>query len=139
MTYFLLIFIFFAQGKVAQDEIPFKPAEEFQAKVDLKFKYKPSGYDPNSYSNSGERLDKLKNEMTSFLEVDIVQLKVKDEEVRILAIDSRGKNLFKKKTSPIPDLHFVMGFVADLKKQEVANEIVVYFLSAEKKKLSKII
>jgi len=139
MIYLTLLFFFATQGKIEQNETPFKPAEEFLVKVDLKFKQKSSVYDPNSFSNSGERLDKGKNEMSTFLEVDIIQIKVKDEEVRISAVDSHGKNLLKKKTSPVPDLHFNLGFVADLKKQESANEIVIYFLSAEKKELSKIV
>ncbi|GHN03037.1 hypothetical protein WSM22_45260 [Cytophagales bacterium WSM2-2] len=120
-------------------EVPFKPSEDFEARVNLKFKQRPPAYDNNSFSSSGERLDKPKTDLLPFLEVSIEQLKVREEEVRVHVIDSKGKNLLKKKTSPIPGLRFEMGFVADLKKRDAAHEITLFFLSSEKKELSRIV
>jgi hypothetical protein len=47
--------------------------------------------------------------------------------------------LLRKKASPAPDIRFVMGFIDDLKSTNSANEITVFFVSAEKKELRKIV
>ena len=129
----LLSFIFF------QDQIPFKPSDEFQVNIDLKFKVKPSGYGPSSYSANGDPLNKTNSTTFPYLMVDVSQLKIQNDEARIVAINSLGRTLMKKKTLPLPILHFEMGFVDDLKSKTSPNEITVYFLSAEKKQLRKIV
>ncbi len=122
-----------------QEEIPYKPSDEFQVKVDLKFKEKSSGYNPNSFTTSGERLDKPKVGLRAFLSVNVAQLKVQADESKIMAVDSQGKILTKKKVSPALELNFQMGFVEDLKSNAVASEITIYFLSPDKKELRKIV
>src|SRR5258707_664721 len=130
----LLAFYLFFQG-----EIPFKNSEEFLVKIDLKFKQKPAHFDQNTYSNNGERVDRPKGELVAYLEVNISQLKILDDEVRIHAVSSKGTSLMKKKTSPVPEMQFAMGYVDDLKSGSVNNEIIIYFLSPEKKELRKIV
>lgn len=134
-----LLLVIAAICSLIQTDVPFKNSDEFQVKVDLKFKQRPSSFGANTYSNSGERLDQNRVDLASFLVIDISQLKILEEEVKISVVDSKGKSLLKKKTAPVPELHLEMGFVDDLKKGEAANEIVVYFLSSDKKELRKIV
>ncbi|MBI1767481.1 MAG: hypothetical protein HY015_10175 [Bacteroidetes bacterium] len=122
-----------------QGEIPFKNSDEFLVKIDIKFKQKPSRVDQNTFSPDGERLDRRIGEAVAFLVVNISQVKILDDELKIQVVDSKGKNLFKKKTTPVPEINFEMGFVDDLKKGVTSNEITVYFLSSEKKELRKIV
>ncbi len=122
-----------------QEPIPYKPSDQFQVNIDLKFKDKASGYGPNEFSNSGERLDKPKQGLKAFLSVSVTQLKIQVDEIKIMAIDSQGKTLLKKKAASTPELLFQMGFVEDLKSQAIPDEITIFFLSSEKKELRKIV
>jgi hypothetical protein len=122
-----------------QTEVPYKPSDEFQVNIDLTFKIKSSSYAPSTFSASGERLDKSSNTTLPFLKVTVNQIKIQSDEVKIVAIDSKGKTLFKRKSTPPTDLHFEMGFVDDLKNKTSANEITLYFMSSEKKELRKIV
>src|SRR6516162_9979707 len=124
--------LLFAAFVFIQTEIPFKNTDEFVLKVNLKFKQRPV-VDRESYSSSGDRLNKTNIEAAPFLEVDITELKILEDEVRILAVDGKETNLLKKKTTPAPKLHFEFGFVEDVKNGKANNEINIYFLSAEKK------
>lgn len=135
----LLLLIMAAIGSLIQADVPFKNSDEFQVKVDLKFKQRPPSHGANTYSNSGERLDQTRVDLASFLAIDISQLKILEGEAKISVIDSKGKSLLKKKTAPVPELHVEMGFVDDLKKSEAANEVIFYFLSSDKKELRKIV
>jgi len=129
----LFSFIFF------QDEIPYKPSDEFQVNIDLKFKEKSSEYNPNSFDGNGERLDKPEKGLRAFLSVTVTQLKIQSDEVKIIAVDSQGKILLKKKASPNLVLRFKMGFVEDLKNKRAPNGITVFFISPGKKELRKIV
>ncbi len=124
-----------------QEQVPYKPASEFQVNIDVKFKEKTAGNnDPtNVYTSNGERLDKNTLGLRAFLSVSISQLIITSAEMKILAVNSDGKKLLNKKTSPVPELEFKMGFVEDLKNGTAPREITVYFLSGEKKELSKIV
>lgn len=130
-TSFILAFYFFVQG-----EIPFKNSDEFQVQVDLKFKVKEGEYRPNSYTTNGVRLDN-RGAAEPFLFINITQLKILSDEVKMKAMGSRGRAIFKRKCSP-NDLHLEMGFLSDLKKGIGMNKITISFLSAEKKELRKI-
>ena len=122
-----------------QETVPYKPSGEFQVNIDLKYKEKPSGFNNNTYTSSGERLDKTKAGLQPFLSVSVTQLKIQEDEAKIMAVDSNGKMLTKKKATPTLELQFEMGFVEDLKGGAVSNTITLFFLSSEKKQLRKIV
>jgi hypothetical protein len=122
-----------------QADVPYKPSDEFEVNVDLSFKIKNSPYSTTTFSGSGERMDKPSSTTLPFLVVIVKQLKIQNDEVKIEAIDSKDKTLLKKKASPKLELRFEMGFVDDLKNNTTANEITLYFLSSEKKRLRKIV
>ena len=133
------VFLLLLTSILVQDQVPFKAPDEFQVNIDLKFKFKMSDYSSSSYSSSGDRLDKPSSTTLPFLTVIVKQIKILNDETRIIAINSSGKSLMKKKASPNLELHFEMGFVADLKSKASPSEITVYFLSKEKKELRKIV
>ena len=122
-----------------QAEVPYKPSDEFQVNIDLSFKTKDSIYGPSTYNQNGERLDKVSSTPIPFLNVSVTQIKVQSDEVKIVAIDSQGKSLMKKKISPDLVLHLEMGFVEDLKKGSPNNKVTLYFISGEKKNLRRIV
>jgi hypothetical protein len=120
-----------------QVDVPFKSSDEFEVNVDMKYKPKPDENKPNTYSVTGNRLDKTSSALSPFLNVNLTKLKILADEVKMKAMDSSGKTIFKRKTSA-DDIHLAMGFVDDLKAGEVANEVTIYFFSAEKKEIRKI-
>jgi hypothetical protein len=135
MKLFLILLLFVG----FQTDVPYKSSDEFQVNIDLSFKVKNSTYGPSTYNQNGERLDKVSSTPLPFLNVSVTQIKAQSDEVKIVAFDSQGKSLQKKKISPDIVLHFEMGFVDDLKKGASNHEITIYFLSEEKKKLRKIV
>src|SRR5258706_6493180 len=135
----ILLFISLVQFLAVQTEVPFKPSDEFQVSVDLKFKIKSSAYPTSTYSGSGDPLDKPSSTTLPFLVVSISKIKIQSDEDKVRAVDVRGKSLFRKKASPALLMHFEMGFVDDLKSKVSSNEITVFFLSKDKKELRKIV
>lgn len=121
-----------------QDDVPYKPDDEFQVSIDLKFKTKESKYGLSTYNQNGDRIDRVSETPLPFLNVSVAQFKVQSDEVKVVAYDSKGKSLTKKNVSADLELHFEMGFVDDLKKGAPNNQIFIYFLSEEKNKLRKI-
>jgi|GEM_PF-2068367 hypothetical protein len=122
-----------------QTEVPFKPSDEYDVSVDLKYKIKASTYPTSTFSGSGEPLDKSSATTLPFLSVSISKIKIQNDEERVFAVEANGKSLYKKKASPNLLLRFEMGFVDDLKSKVSNNEITVYFLAKDKKKLRKIL
>ncbi len=133
------LFVLFLLFVGFQNEVPFKPSEEFQVNIDLAFKIKSSGYSPTTFSGSGEHLDKQSSTTLPYLTVIVGQIKIENDEIKVEAIDSRGKSLLKRKVAPNLELRFQMGFVDDLKNGTSPNEVTLNFLSKEKKKLRKIV
>jgi len=120
-----------------QVDIPFKSADEFEVNIELKYKAKPDDYKPNSYSVTGNRMDKTSGVLSPFLIVHFTKLKIQADEVKMKAMDSSGKTIFRHKTSA-EDVQIEMGFVDDLKTGNAANEVTIFFISAEKKEIRKI-
>lgn len=130
-TSLILAFYFFFQGT----EIPFKNSEEFQVQIDLKYKVKESEY-KNIYNSTGGQ-NEVHGTSQPFLSVNITQLKILSDEVKIHAVSSKGRSLFNKKCSS-DDIRLKMGFISDLKQGEGTNQVTIVFLSEEKKELRKI-
>ena len=119
-----------------QVDIPFKNSDEFEVNIELKYKAKPDDYKPNSYSVTGNRMDKTSGVLSPFLIVHFTKLKIQADEVKMKAMDSGGKTIFRHKTSA-EDVRIEMGFVDDLKTGTAANEVTIYFISAGKRKFAK--
>lgn len=122
---------------LSQVDIPFKSSDEFVVTVEIKYKPKKDGVAPNTYSTSGERQDKMVSEIAPFLVINITQLKLLPDEVKMRAVNTNENTIFKRKTSP-DDIHIDMGFVDDLKAGTVPNEVAIYFMNAQKKDARKI-
>ena len=124
---------------ILQDQVPYKPSDEFKVNIDLSFRVKGSSYLSPTYSSNGERLDKANGTLLPFLTVTVTEFKIQPDEIKIIAENSLGKTLTRKTISPNLQLHFEMGFVDDLRTKTSANEITINFLSRDKKELRKIV
>src|SRR5579859_7380764 len=93
---------------IVQAEVPFKPADEFKVNVDLSFKKRQNSYEPDTFSASGDRMDKLNTTEFAFLTVIVREFKFQNDEVRLVAVNSNGKTLLKKKAVANLALRFEM-------------------------------
>ncbi|MBS1491331.1 MAG: hypothetical protein JSS93_12465 [Bacteroidetes bacterium] len=119
-----------------QQDIPLKPANEFRVDINLKYKEKPSSYGSSTYNTNGERMDKTEGQQP-FLSVRISEIKINEDEKRISVAGLDGKEIIRKKTDHLSEVSFDMGFISDLKAD--ASTYTIYFLSADKKRIKKII
>jgi len=132
------VFLFLLLFVGLQEDVPYKPDDEFLVNIDLSFRNKESKYGLSTYNQNGERLDRVSETPLAFLTVSVTQFKVQSDEAKVLCFDSREKLLSKKNVSADLVLHFDMGFVDELKKGSPGSQIIIYFQSEEKKKLRKI-
>jgi len=124
----LLLLLFFNQ-----DQTPYKPKEEFELKLNFEFKSrtidKTVAYNTSAMSSTGP---------LPYLKMELRVVKLSAEEVRVRITRNGGEAIFAKKTDPGMTIKLDLGFTDDIKDRVTANEYTVYFLSPEKKQLSKI-
>jgi hypothetical protein len=129
-----LLFMFFFQ------ELPFKPKEEFEIKLDYKFKQRPSP--EHSVVNLSEtRADferRTSNDMLPYLILQVKMLKLNDE-TRVRVSNNLDSKAFTKKIEEGIVVPLDLGFTADVKDKVTANEYVLTFLSPGKSQVSRIL
>ena len=129
MKVIVLLFILFV-GR--QDEVPFKPNEEFDLKLNFEFKTRTTD---TSISFTETR---KQNGPLPYLNMDLKVLKLGAEEVRVRVTRNRSDNIMSKKAEADMLIKLDLGFTDDIKDQVTANEYTIFFLSKEKTPLSKI-
>ena len=131
----LLLFIF-----LQQDQTPLKPKGEFEIKLDFEFRDRPLA-DPNKleYNQTQREFDRSRaTGPLPYLYLDVRVLKQIPEEVRIRVIENGTKTVFNKKFDMNTVLKLDMGYTDDIKDRVSAYEYAVFFLSADKVPLSKV-
>ena len=116
-----------------QDEVPFKPNEEFDLKLDFEFKSRTADHSV-AYSETSKR----QSGPLPYLNVNLKVLKLGAEEVRVRVTRNKGDNILSKKAEADMLIKLDLGFTDDIKDQVTANEYTIFFLSREKTPLSKI-
>jgi hypothetical protein len=128
MFLFLPLLLFF-QGT----EIPFKPNDEFEIKLDYQLKQKPI-----SDRLSIDYYDTKEGGTLPYLILNIRSLKLSEREVRVKIIDSKGKLILSRKASLTDVLKLDVGYTDDAKDRVTSSEFNLYFVSADKKEISRI-
>jgi hypothetical protein len=129
-------FVLAAVFTSAQEDLPFLPANEFEAKVALSFRVR-KGEEANTFRfNEEVGRRKTYDKPIAFLAINFKLVKA-NEIVRMRSVHGSGGKTQKIKENQV--LHFEMGFVEDIKSSHVPNELILYFLSDQKKELSKVI
>lgn len=130
-----LVFIFSAI-LLFQDQIPFKANEEFELKLDLEFKKRPSA-DINTIELE-KRSVPSGGMPAPYLNIDLKVLKVIKEEARIKIIKNVNETVLSRKLDPNLVVRLDLGFMDDIKDRVSAHHYIITFLSKEKKPLSKV-
>ena len=136
MKYFIFIVAFaFLQ------EVPLKPKEEFELKLDYQFRPRPVG-DHNTV-NLGES-SKSSNQKAGagvlpYLTVQLRFLSLAEEKMRMSITTNRKDRPFYKKVSLNTRVDIDLGFTDDMIDRVTAHEYTLTFMNAAKKSVDRIV
>lgn len=136
MNSFIFILLLF----VIQD-VPFKPNEEFEIKLDYKFKQRPMednntvrlGDSPKEYQ------DHAGGGVLPYLILNIKPLKLQEEKMRLRITTNLNDRIALKKTSVNAILALDLGFTVDMKDRVTAHEYILTFVSEDKIPVDRIL
>lgn len=114
---------------VFQQDIPFKPNDEFELKMNYDLRTRPAP--------SGHTIDLQKSRIgvgpLPFLGLTLTLLEIQPGEDRVRIIDNYRDVVASRKIKPGFELSFDLGFTADMKDRVKAHEYTIYFQSASDK------
>lgn len=119
---------------LAQEAIPFKPNEEFEAKIDLSFKQR-EGDGTNTFRFEESRKKKTMGTPIAFLAINFKVLKA-DGEVKMKIIRGSDGKTSKIKIGSLIKLE--MGFIEDIKSNGEPAHVILHFLNDQKKETSQV-
>jgi hypothetical protein len=122
-------------------ELPYKPNEEFEIKLNYQFKQRPIR-DQNAIhlSESQKEYDRrTSSDLLPYLILNVKMLKLSEEEVRLKIINNLDQRIISKKIETGTIVPLDLGFTADVKDRVNPHEYMLTFLSPKKQELSKIV
>jgi hypothetical protein len=130
-----VVFALINSDLVAQETLPFKPNEEFEAKIDLSFKQR-EGDDVNTFRFEESRKKRTMDTPIAFLSINFKVLKA-DGEVKMKVIHGREEKTSKIKIGA--SIKLEMGFIEDIKSNGEPAQIILHFLNDQKKETSQVV
>ena len=128
----ILAFAFF-------QEIPLKPKEEFEVKLDYQFKQRPTA-DPNTVSlGESGKSQRTSSGVLPYLILNIRMLALPDEKTRVIITTNLTERPVTKKVSLNTVLALDMGFTDDMIDRVHAHEYTLTFIDADKVPANRII
>ncbi|HEY9049546.1 MAG TPA: hypothetical protein VIN08_26790 [Ohtaekwangia sp.] len=129
-----LLYTFLFIAWLAADEIPFKPKEEFDINLDFKFKVK-AGDHTQVYTTA----QPASSGPLPYLNLDIKMVKLTQEEVRVKVINSKDITVMSRKVVQGDVINLDIGYTDDVKGRVTEYEYIIYFLTRDKKPVSRIV
>lgn len=111
-----------------QQDVKFKPSDEFELKVDYNFRTRPVQVNSVNLENGRQKPGPL-----PFVSVTLKLVKLLPEEQRIRIVDNRGEVIISKKIREGQEVSFDLGFTADMKDRVGAHEFVINFHGSDRK------
>ncbi len=111
----ILLFPFFLQ-----DQVPLKPGDEFEFKLDYEFRTKPGG----DGKPGGFAAGKL-----PYVEIRITPIKLSKDEERVRITNNLGHRIYSRKASTNTEILIDMGFTDDLKDHISVYAFDIVFFS----------
>ena len=125
-----------------QEDLPYKPSEEFDLKLNFEFKDRGAGRDPNKIEMNQTLKEREKTRgsgLLPYLYLNLKVLKQAPNEVRVKVLENNSKNVYNKKFDASTILKLDLGFTDDIKDRVGAYEYTVFFLDEDKEQVSKIV
>jgi hypothetical protein len=136
MKYFALLLISFYFFQ----ELPLKPKEEFEIKLNLEFKNRPaqdlSAVHYDETRREHER--RVSTAMLPYLILNIKTLKLSEDETKIRITNNLTTRIFTRKVEEGTEFPILVGFTDDAKDRVTAHSYVITFISPKKTETSKI-
>jgi hypothetical protein len=131
---FILSFIFF-------QDIPFKPKDEFDIKLDYQFKQRPAGDHntiqlgdtPKAYEDRGGA------GVLPYLILNIKPLQLREAKMRMRITTNLNERAVMKKVALNSVLPLDLGFTDDMKDRVTSHEYTLVFLSSDKTPVERIL
>ena len=121
-------------------EIPYKPKEEFEIKIDLQFQQRP--HEDRTLVQLDVPDDEYKRRNSTailpFLGINVKVLQA-GEATRLKITNNKGQNALSRKLKPGAIIPVPFGFTDDVKDNVTPNEYTLTFLSNERSELSRIV
>ncbi len=125
-----------------QENVPYKPNEDFEIKFLMTFKQRPHEDEIKTLrlnETADEQVKRTNTDPLPYLVLKVKILKVQPEEVRVrITKDDKSTGINKKISGPM-EFTLDMGFTDDIKDRVSGYKHVIEFLSADKNRLSKIV
>ena len=134
-TLFLILFAF-----TGQEEIPFKPKDDFEVKFDLSFKQR--NRDEKAVYLQETRAEHEKRTSVTplpFLKLLVKIKRLQPEEIKIKVVRDDKNVVVSKKAEQDMEFKLELGYTDDIKDQISGYKHVIQFLSPKKEVLSKIV
>ncbi|MBL7872652.1 MAG: hypothetical protein JNM78_13635 [Cyclobacteriaceae bacterium] len=134
------IIFYLLAGSFFQKQVPYKPSEEFELKIDYIFKERPPiDRQRVEYEQAtDEKVRKAISGPMPYLLIELKILAVTDDEVRIRVVNGNGNLVFNRKATSGTVIKLDWGYTEDIKEKITTNEFTVYFNDEKRKSVSKI-
>ena len=122
-------------------EVPFKPTEEFEVKLDYAFRQRPAG-DHNTVRLGEPKAgygQKAGAGVLPYLVLNIKLLVLPEEKMRIRITNNFNERPVYKKVSTNSLLVLDMGFTADIVDRVTAHEYILTIINSEKMPVDRIV
>ncbi|MFZ1807208.1 MAG: hypothetical protein WAU36_08305 [Cyclobacteriaceae bacterium] len=133
----LIIFASF----LSQQEVPFKPDEEFTVALDLSFKQRPPA-PSNTYNfDDTSREYKKRNvpSATPYVNLSVSINRINDNETRLKVFQANKKMVLSKKLKKEIEFNLDAGYTDDLVDQFPSHQHIISFYDDKKNEVSRIV
>jgi hypothetical protein len=131
--------LFLACAALFFQEIPFKPTEDFDLKLQYEFKQRTQDNNSVRFEETvTEQQRRTNSSLLPYVGIKLKLLKYAPEEVKLRITDNLEKVVLNKKIKQDDVIFINMGFTDDMKDRVTAHEYTVHFLDDDKKELSRI-
>jgi hypothetical protein len=124
-----------------QAEIPFKPKEEFDVKLNYSFKQRSSDdhntfrYDVQERNHSNQN----SSTMLPYLVLKVKILKAASTEVKLKVVNNLSSKVISKKIHEGVEFEIDMGYTDDVKDHVTAHEYIIFMQNEKQERQSKIV
>jgi hypothetical protein len=125
---------------LVQEQVPFKPKDQFEIDLDFKFRQRPPR-ESNVVLLDEASADLGRNgaSLLPYLYLNVKVLKLQEEEIKLRVENGKGENLWNRKAEIGVSARLDLGFTDDIKDRVSSHEYVLYFLTKDKKRISRIV
>ena len=124
----------------AIQDLPFKPKEEFEIKLDYQFKSRPAA-ETNKVHLDESRKDRERRSSTAmlpFLTLNLKMLKLAEGEVKVKISNNLTTRIVTRKVVNGTIIPLEIGFTDDVKDRVAAHHYVITVVTSEKAETNKI-